>query len=139
VGSSELLFAQRLHRVDFGGSRGREPHREQHHSGKDERRRDKRRRIPRLDTKQEAGNETREAQGRGEAEDHSGDGQPHAMPDDELANGSAIRSQGHADAHFLLALRDGVRHDAVDADSGQSQRDEAEDAKQQHVEALTRS
>ena len=51
---------------------------------------------------------------------HADERQPHAVPDDELANGGAVRAQSHADAHLLGALLDGVRHESVDADGGQN-------------------
>ena len=66
------------------------------------------------------------------------DGQPHALPDNELADGGSVCAERHADAHLLGALRDGVGHQAVDADGGEQQRHRAENGKQQHVEALPR-
>ena len=68
--------------------------------------------------------------------DDTDEGQPHAMPDYEFATADAVRAQGHADAHLLGALLDGIGHQAVDADGGEQQRDRAEDGQQQHVEAL---
>ena len=38
----------------------------------------------------------------------------------------AISAQGHADANFLRALRDGVSGDAVQSNSGQQQRHDPE-------------
>ena len=64
--------------------------------------------------------------------------QPHAVPDHELADRGAVCAQGHADAHLLGALLDGVGHQPVNADGGQDQRDGAEDGEQQHVEAFAR-
>ena len=50
----------------------------------------------------------------------------------------AIGAQRHANAHLLRALLHGVRHQAVDPDRRQHQRDHAEDRQQHHVEVLAR-
>ena len=66
------------------------------------------------------------------------DGEAHPMPDDQGADAGAVGAEGHADAHFLGALLDGVGHEAVDADGGQDKRGDSEDGEEEHVEVLTR-
>ena len=60
------------------------------------------------------------------------------MPDDERADAGAVGAEGHADAHLLGALLDGVGHEAVDADGGEDERGGSEDGEQEHVEVLAR-
>ncbi len=45
-----------------------------------------------------------------------------------MHNSCAIGAENHADADFVGTLRDGVGCDAVEADSGEDQRDDAEEA-----------
>ncbi len=59
------------------------------------------------------------------------------MPDDEVADAGAVGAEGHADAHLLGALLDGVGHEAVDADGGEDEGGGSEDGEQEHVEVLT--
>ena len=73
-----------------------------------------------------------------QAPNHAHDRQLHALPNDQVANPAAVGSQGHADAHLLRALLDGVGHEPINADGGEHQRGSAEYGEQQHVEAFPR-
>jgi hypothetical protein len=77
-------------------------------------------------------------EGRSDASDYAEYGDPHPLPYNELAYRVAVRTERHADAHLLSALRDGVGHQTVYADGGEQQRHRAENGKQQHIEALSR-
>ncbi len=46
----------------------------------------------------------------------------------------ALRAERHPNADFARALRDRVRHQAVNPEAGERQRDDGEDGQQQHGE-----
>ena len=73
-----------------------------------------------------------------EAEHDAEAGERHALSQDDPQHPAAVGPERHADADFLRPLIDRVRHQPVDADRGQHQRDAREDAQQHHVEVLPR-
>ena len=48
---------------------------------------------------------------------------------------TALGTEGHSDAHFMRALRDGVRHNAVNSDGRENKSHACKDAEQQHLRA----
>ena len=61
------------------------------------------------------------ANARGEAKDQARGGDDRALPDDQQQNRARRGAQRHANAQLARALRDEVRHHAVDADRRQAQ------------------
>jgi hypothetical protein len=98
------------------------PHGHEGNRGKNEWRRYEHERIPRLDAEEEGGQEASKAEGCSDADNNPDKGQPHAVSHDELAYPVAMGTEGHADAHLLGALRDGIGHQAVYANGGEKQR-----------------
>ena len=60
------------------------------------------------------------------------------MPDNEAADGRTVGAEGHANAHFLSTLLDGISHEAVNADGGEDEGGSSEDGEEEHVEVFAR-
>src|SRR5713101_741404 len=71
----------------------------------------------------------------GESEHDAECSEPAAAQQYHAEDVAWLRAERQANADFPGALRDGVSHDAVDADRGQRQRETRENAEQQHAEA----
>jgi len=93
----------------------------------------------RLDADQHASEEPTEEEGAGDAEDAASSDEAGGLRDDEADKSAARCAEGEADAHLLRAPRDGVGKDAVDADSGEDDREQGEAGDEQHDEAALRN
>ena len=56
--------------------------------------------------------------------------------EDQPEDVRSVGAEGHADAEFVGARGDAVRDDAVQADGGEGQREDREDAEQRGHQAL---
>src|ERR1700722_11696720 len=120
---------KRGHRVDTSCPLGRNPDGEQGNRAEKQRRDDERDGIPRLDTKEKAGQEASEPERCADAQHHACDGEDHALADYHVAQVRCLRSKRHAYAKFLGALLDGIGHDSIDTNGGHHQSCRSKDAK----------
>src|SRR6202008_1914594 len=73
------------------------------------------------------------------ADTNSEQGEAQALTGDELENLARLSAEGDANAHFVNALRDRVRHHAVNSDRRKQQRENCEKAKQPGAETRLRN
>src|SRR3984957_15780223 len=129
-----IFVPQRDHRIHARSPSRWKVRREQCHRAEQHGDRDYRRGIPRLHAIQQAGHQSRQHEGRGNAQENSDKREAHALLDDHAAHILRTRTQGHADPDFLRAQLHGIRHQSVDSDGGQQQRDAGENHQQRHIE-----
>ena len=84
---------------------------------------------------EEAAGELCHDQRSGQSEHHGDCRKHHALAHNQPLHGAALRAKRETDAHLPSAARYGITHDAVEADHGEHQADNAEDAEERATEA----
>ena len=62
----------------------------------------------------------------------------HSVADDHAQDVAGFRAQGHANADFVRALRDGIAHHAINSDRGEQRGDDGEKRQKRHIQAALR-
>ncbi len=90
----------------------------------------------RADAKEQARQQTREAERSHDSNSHSDRGQGHPTLQDQAELIPATRAEGRAHSHFMGTLGDGVGNHPVDANRGEHQRQPGESAQQHSPHAV---
>src|SRR5207245_2034238 len=86
------------------------------------------------DAEEKAAERAGEGPGGGDADEHADGSESKGLKKNADLKGAGGGSEGHADADFLGALRDGVRDDGVDAEGSKNQGKEGEATEQEDDE-----
>ena len=121
-----LFISQRLHRIDPGGSAGRQEAGQQRDSQDDQDHLGQDERVGRTDPEELISHKAREAKRGKEPHGDSNDDQTCSFYDDQAQHVTTVRAHGQADADFARAPCDGIGQHAIDAKSRQEQSDPGE-------------
>ena len=89
-----------------------------------------------LRLEEHGGDEFAESERSNDADEHTGDGEERGLSKDEAKDAVGLGAEGHAQAEFAGALRDGVGGDAVDAETGEKNGERREGGEEERAEAL---
>src|SRR5216683_6488366 len=125
VNSAGLLDSQGVHGGNGGGAVGGNDGRKKRADRKRPRRYAQREGVPRGDAVQLRGEQAPGADGQGQPKDQPNQHALECPAEDEAKHLRAVRAERHANADFVGSLSNGIGGDAVEANRGKDQRDDA--------------
>src|SRR5579863_1629456 len=130
------LMTERIGGMDAARAPGGKPDSRESYGGQNDRRGDEGHRIARLDAVEKTREKTREAESGDLPDGHSDQRQAHAIEDDQISNTPRFRAERQPDADFPSALLNRPGDQSINADGGQRESKESEDAHERQIEIL---